>query len=144
MTNIREALHHRFGASGCIKNDVEEFPISRCLETIINVRRNLESMIDSDHLLAKGKPLGVHVEDRHLGASRLRKDRGRYSDRPGPHHGDAARRSRARALHAMGADGQELDHRRFIQPQADRRHDIPFRDRNVLAGPTVTMNAQHL
>ncbi len=49
----------------------------------------------------------------------------------------------AAALHAMGADGEELDHRRVIKRGRARRNDILLRHAEELRHAAIPVHAEH-
>ena len=118
MRHEAEAALHGLGASRAVEHDIVEVtpgivphPFDIAFAHPYRVLHAIETAGESKAVLAS-------VENRHLSTIEPGKDRDAHPDRPRPRDQGAAAAAHLRACHGMGADGQELHHRRFVQRDA--------------------------
>ena len=102
-----------------------------------------DGVIDAEDVAAEVESVLPHVQGGDRAAVQLCEEHAADADGTGPDDENAVAFARIGATHRVGADREELDHRRLIERDAVGRSHIALRHADVIGHSSINMNAQN-
>ena len=142
MGDIVERGRHGSRFAGGVDDDVEEIAARQPRQLLQRVWPYRDRLIDAEDAAAEVEPVRPNVQRGDRAAIQLGEDHAADADRAGPDDEDAVSLLRIGAAHGVGADREELDHRRLVERDAVGDRHVVLRHTDIVRHPAVDVDAE--